>query len=78
MVSVNTSGTTVVVLRIKERFTGLATGECKMFKAHLRRAPLSVKDALRMIQGDNEVENLVTDKQLRAHVIVSARAHIDG
>ena len=49
-----------------------------MFKAHLRRAPLSVKDALRMIQGDNEVENLVTDKQLRAHVIVRATANVDS
>ena len=41
-----------------------------MLQAHARRKRLSVKDALRMFQTDNDVANLVTDKQLAAHVNV--------
>ena len=41
-----------------------------MFQAHMRRPVLSVHDSLRMIETENDVDSLTSNKQIRAHVQV--------
>ena len=41
-----------------------------MFQAHMRRPVLSVRDSLRMIETENDVDSLTSNKQIRAHVQV--------
>ena len=47
-----------------------------MLQAHVRRAPMSVRDAVRIVDGPDATRNLSTDKQVAARVKVSEKAHL--